>query len=615
MDYDRPPDTITEGLASLNVDALKPLASLCTSRVPTRKQELIDLVYRSLQDPAFVAEQVGALDRTAKLGLAEAVYGDGTVEQGRFQAHYGVPFTLPATSWSYGGAARRSPDSVRLGLFFYQGRVPRDLRPRLRELLPVPAPFVLPTSDALPEAMISEDDEAEPVTVLSTEEAATHDLLTTLRLAAQGKLAVGEATHQPTAGAVRLLREGYLLPDVPTAEEASRADDAVRPFGFTMIVQAAGLARAVGTRLTLTAAGQAALEGRGAVRPPDLLRKCWQAWVGWNKLDELSRVRGIKGQKAKGQRFTPPSGRKAAVAAALATCPAGRWIALADFFRHVRINHDFVVEAGSYSHLYVGYSSEGGWLDYSGVDTWTIVHGAYIRVILLEYAATLGLIDVAAMAPDEAPMDVKMYSDLGDTLFSRYQGLLYLRINPLGAYILGQSERYEAPAPRVLEPTLRVLPNLDVVVARRAELQPNDRAILERFTTRASDDVYRLSRHSLLEAAEQGMDPPAVQEFLASRAGPELPATVGRLLQDVGRSVAALPEAGPALLVRCAEPRVTQLLSHDNTLGKLCLAAGEHHVVVPAANLAAFRRGLKRLGYVLPATANLDPPAPRATRT
>ena len=228
MDYDRPPDTITEGLASLNVDALKPLASLCTSRVPTRKQELIDLVYRSLQDPAFVAEQVGALDRTAKLGLAEAVYGDGTVDQGRFQAHYGVPFTLPATSWSYGSAARRSPDSVRLGLFFYQGHVPRDLRPRLRELLPAPAPFVLPTSDALPEAMISEDDEAEPITVLSTEEAATHDLLTTLRLAAQGKLAVGEATHQPTAGAVRLLREGYLLPDVPTAEEASRADDAVR---------------------------------------------------------------------------------------------------------------------------------------------------------------------------------------------------------------------------------------------------------------------------------------------------------------------------------------------------------------------------------------------------
>jgi hypothetical protein len=41
------------------------------------------------------------------------------------------------------------------------------------------------------------------------------------------------------------------------------------------------------------------------------------------------------------------------------------------------------------------------------------------------------------------------------------------------------------------------------------------------------------------------------------------------------------------------------LISHDKTLGKLCLLAGEDHLVVPQGSIPAFRRGLLRLGYLL----------------
>ena len=136
---DDAPKTLAEALARSTVEALKPLAALCAVRPPTRKAELIALMTRELNDDSFLAEQAQLLDETARLALTEAVYGDGALDGGRFTARYGTRFTLPGSSWSSGTAIRQSPDSARLGLFFYFGRVPPDLLPRLRRLLPPPA--------------------------------------------------------------------------------------------------------------------------------------------------------------------------------------------------------------------------------------------------------------------------------------------------------------------------------------------------------------------------------------------------------------------------------------------------------------------------------------------
>jgi len=98
--------------------------------------------------------------------------------------------------------------------------------------------------------------------------------------------------------------------------------------------------------------------------------------------------------------------------------------------------------------------------------------------------------------------------------------------------------------------------------------------------------------------------PPEAAEALLRRTyGRALPQTAEVLFEDVSRRISGVREVGPALLVRCAEPYIAQMISHDKTLGKLCLLAGEDHLVVPQGSIAAFRRGLKRLGYLLSAGA------------
>src|SRR5208283_4896245 len=116
---------------------------------------------------------------------------------------------------------------------------------------------------------------------------------------------------------------------------------------------------------------------------------------------------------------------------------------------------------------------------------------------------TLGLIDVAYISPEGAQND---FSDLWGTddlsCLSRYDGLMFFRINSLGAWCLGLTDKYEAEVVPV-ERVLKVLPNRDLVAGDKP-LSPADTLFLERFAERHSEAVWHLEAGKILEAVEQG---------------------------------------------------------------------------------------------------------------
>ncbi|HEY8721191.1 hypothetical protein [Pengzhenrongella sp.] len=83
--------------------------------------------------------------------------------------------------------------------------------------------------------------------------------------------------------------------------------------------------------------------------------------------------------------------------------------------------------------------------------------------MLFEYAATLGLLDVAYADPAGAREDFRgnMATEELESL-SRYDGLRAIRINALGAYVLGLSGA-APPEMTTIANSIRVLPNHDVV--------------------------------------------------------------------------------------------------------------------------------------------------------
>ncbi len=182
---------------------------------------------------------------------------------------------------------------------------------------------------------------------------------------------------------------------------------------------------------------------------------------------------------------------------------------------------------------------------------------------------------------------------------SRYDGLAYFRLNPLGAYCLGIVEAYEPQMPPDRTP-LRVFP--DLRLCADMPMSPEELLVLEIWADTEADGVWRLVRARTLAAVEDGHDVDELRTFLTARDDQSLPEKVEGFLRSVGRDGKALRERGRALLVECASEEIAARLAADERISKLCLAAGKKYLAVHAKSEAAFRKAIRELGYGMPRT-------------
>jgi len=604
---DDPIPTLAAALSEhMNASDLKKLAALTREKPPVRKAELAAVVMRHL-DGERLRSVWQSLDELQRAAVAEAVHSTSSrFLADRFRAKYGRDPDWGASD-EYG---RRSPSA--LGFFFYGNGVvmPDDLKTRLKAFVPAPVEAKVKT---LPEPPESHDrpffrwnpktraqersTERVPLAVRETELMAQRELISVLRLVDAGKIAVSDTTRRPSSAAIgaitAVLEGGDYYPRLPVTDKWNDENAGpIRAFAWPLLIQAGGLAHLSGSKLGLTRAGRKALGEPAA----GTIRAMWEKWEDTTIIDELSRIDCVKGQTGKGRRgLTAVSSRREAVCDALAECPAGAWIALDEFHRFMRAEgNDFAVTRDAWS-LYIGELQYGSLGHESGEG---ILQRRYLYCLLLEYAATLGLVDVALVPPAGARQD---YGNLWGTddlaYFSRYDGLICFRVTPLGAYCLGAAPDHR-PAPVELKPVLRVMPNLEVA-AIGAELTQGDRLALDAYATRVSDLVWKLDAGKLLAAVEEGRPAGEIREFLAARNDGPIPDTVARLLDHVADRCSKVHDRGLARLVECADPALAALIANDSRTRKHCMRAGERHLVVPASSEAAFKRALREAGYLL----------------
>jgi hypothetical protein len=590
----------------MNSDDLKKLAALTKEKLPTRKADLAGVIMRHL-DGERLRTVWQYLDELQRAAVAEVVHSSSTeFLTDRFHAKYGRGPDWGSTD-KYG--YHRSPSA--LGFFFYgNGVMPDDLKARLKAFVPRPTEAKIKALAELPAAYDlpysrwnsktktkDEGTEEVPLKVHETERPAQRELLSVLRLVDSGKVSVSDKTRRASAATVEaitsILEGGDYYPRLPVTNKWHDENAGpIRAFAWPLIVQAGGLAQLSGSKLQLTKTGRKAL----AEPASETIRTLWSKWVHTTILDELSRIECIKGQTGKGKHgLSAVSSRRDAVADTLAECPAGLWISTDEFFRFLRASgNDFSVTRNAWN-LYIGELQYGS-LGYENGER--ILEERYLFACLLEYAATLGLLDVALIPPAGARYNYGSLWDTDDLVyFSRYDGLMYFRITPLGAYCLGAESTYQA-APVEVRPVLHVLPNLEVA-AIGAQLEQGDRLALDAYATKVSDLVWQLDAGKLLAAIEEGRPVDEIREFLTARSGTAIPDTVSRLLEDVAERSAKVHDRGLARLVECADPALAALIANDSRTRKHCMRAGERHLVVPAPSEAAFKRTLREVGYLV----------------
>jgi hypothetical protein len=589
-DNDRVYQTQAQALdGCYTVDRLKPLAKLICDDIPTRKADIIAAITGAMRGEKIK----GVFDRLDRIGqhiVAEAVYAaDRKVDFRKIKAKY-------QPSSDTGRHPGYMSGSDLLDLFIYNRQVPADMHGRLKTFVPMPKSDQVKYVDKLPKSIKSDMERGPrlPLEIRKTARAVLHNLEVVLRLIDGGKLKVSPQTGRPTSATVKNLSKRLHEGDWYHEPDMLAEVGAIQAFAWPLIVRAAGLARADGSSLKLTKNGYKALDGNR----PQVIKSAWKKWVKNKVIDEFSRINEIKGQKSsRGRTLAAASKRRPVINEALGHCWAGRWVKVEELMRFMQSKGlDFQVARYPWK-LYLGDSHYGHLDDYGSE---SILRSRYLLAYLFEYAATLGLIDVAFTHPAGALGDFHhFYGVDGLEFLSRYDGLKYFRLNPLGAYVLGLSDGYDPPAfePR---PVLTVLPNHEIVITDAVSLSAADKLFLNKIGKKTSSSLWRLTLSTLLAAAQSGTDTKQVREFLESRSAQPLPETVIQLLNDAAGRSTRLSYSGRAHLIACQDPVLVQLISSDRKASKLCLAAAGDYIVVLPGKEKDFIKTLADMGYIVP---------------
>jgi len=205
------------------------------------------------------------------------------------------------------------------------------------------------------------------------------------------------------------------------------------------------------------------------------------------------------------------------------------------------------------------------------------------------------MIDVAYVHPEWSRNDPSLAYFEGSFL-GRYDGLIQFRLNPLGSFCIGQSDRYEQATPEVGS-RFAVLPNLSIILRGQQAPSFDEKIWLEVHTEVETENVWRLSLNKISFAIMNGEDAESARQFLASRDDQPLPERVEGFLRATERRARALIPRGMALLIECVDADLATRLAADERTAKLCLPAGERSLAVKAGAENAFRRAVRALGY------------------
>ena len=548
---------------------------------PNRKTEVISKLRETLTNIENIKLIWNCLGEKQKLFLQEAVHNNhGYMDSFVFKEKYQL--TPPSTKgWGKYGSQGDKQDQ-RLAPFFYpdrrhgyQVRIPDDLLKCLIPIIPQPPVFTIDIASF----------DAKDIKQLESSEQTERELNALINLIKDKKLKVSAKTGMPSKALLKKLSSQL---NEPFSERIEDSLETIKAFGWVQILRAASWIKESNGLLNINLK-TALLQQKNS----DAMKQLFWDWQQNGQFDEFSRIHEIKGQKGRGKRyFTTPESRREACTQTLKACPVGEWISFTDFMRLMAAKGHYYLVTEDSSFLYIGDAHYGRIYD----EEWlTNVHS---RCLMMEYFATLGLIDIGYIEPEKASDEY--YNSIGlfdlDYL-SIYDGLQYLRLTELGAYILGLTEDYcEAPS---CETPVLLLSN-----KRMQFMQPptsSERVFLINYADEFANDVWQLSKRSLLAHIENGGDLQELQAFIQARDDqPYLPTEIENLFKTLEENKQAVKAVGRVLLLKCNSEATAKNIASAPQISKWCQRVGKEQLIIPENKESQFRALIHELSYAMP---------------
>lgn len=278
--------------------------------------------------------------------------------------------------------------------------------------------------------------------------------------------------------------------------------------------------------------------------------------------------------------------------------PVNEWIRLDNFENYIKYNSynlKFVSESTAYNSLYYTYEDEA---IYSDKEKHYINSTRYYRSFFLPFIkgtcflfGAYGLLDVAYDTPD--------VSEMGKTAESPYDGLKYIRLNRLGAFVLGKTAEYEEPSVISKSSITLSTDSLTIVVDEADTTAP---VILEPYTERVSPNRFRTDFGFFLKSIKTKQELEDKIALFKQSVKSDIPVNWEVFFKELRQKIDPLTPVKDIFVFQIPRdnPELLRLIAKDATLQKYCLKAEGYHILVAKKSMGRFRKRLGEFGYLLP---------------
>ncbi|MGI9277415.1 MAG: hypothetical protein ACR2PT_21530 [Endozoicomonas sp.] len=558
-----------------------------------RKAWLTEALTEGLSDHTLLEPYLQRLSEMETAFIRECAFNyHGWIDRERFKAKYGhgsFPDKPRKNHFYYGHELNDAID-----VFFFPNaerygpeKIPDVLLSSLRQLMEPPEPDLLKSCE-LPEPL------PELYKTFEREKLALNELHSMLILLQDKQLKVSEKTGVASLATIKkVANDTHEYYQDVTCDGAAGMEFIVS-YGWLRLLGNSKLSKQ--SKTTLIPARISPERGNSNKNSADTIKAIWEQWVSNRVHDEFRRIDNIKGQNGKGKRyFTNVVTRRQAIITALKECKANAWVHFNDFASYMFISGAGLEITTEPHYLYL-YSPEYG--EFSE-GSWEGLEMRYLRCFLMEYAATLGLIDVVIIPPEGSSEDEDgggYYDGINEMeCLSRYDGLRFFRLTPLGEYALGLTDHYQEEEAASSETMLSIQRQGRIAFDNKPT--PWEQRFISLYAEQSGDTVWKLSRKKIMEALQVGGSTDELKRFLLTREDqPFLPEDCENLLKQAEANRDGVKPQGEALIMTCKNQEIAELIVNDKALSKWCQRLGKLQIVIPKSKEKKFRESLNTMG-------------------
>ncbi len=276
--------------------------------------------------------------------------------------------------------------------------------------------------------------------------------------------------------------------------------------------------------------------------------------------------------------------------------PLGQWVS-AENLRQYALYRDLplqvVPESQAGSYLYLEgegqYGKEKHYVrraHYHWLITEPLLRGSFFLY------ATFGLVDLA-YGPPANPLAEK----IGRAYLSAYDGLRYVRLTPLGAYLCGLTNTYEAP---VTQDEDILLDEQNLFISYKGDNKPL-LSILDKVAHKASDYLYKVDYESLLGDCHTKKEIAAKINIFRQLLSANPPPIWKDFFETLQKKTFQLPslEEEYKVFQLPDHKELIRLVASDEFLKKHVIKAEMYYVIIPKGNVTKVKNYLKKFGFLV----------------